>query len=165
MNSQKLAHIDIVDYQAEYGLETVKMWRRSFQRAMSLAEVDPIEAVTEQLNFFRTIDPSTIKLGIDTQSSAVVGLWVQNKAAIEHLYVHVAYQGVGLGSRFMALAKQASPEVLSLFTFQRNTRAQAFYKHHGFREVRRGFAELSDNPWASSEEELADIEYLWHPST
>ena len=49
-------------------------------------------------------------------------------------------------------AKGQSEGSLWLYTFQRNLDAQAFYEHHGFEIVERGFEET----W-----QLADIKYQW----
>ena len=163
MNQQLSANIEVVDYQPEYGLETVKMWRQSFQRAMGLQENNAFEPLCEQLAFFSTIDTTTIKVAIDTSLSVIVGLWVQNGESLEHLYVHVDYQGAGLGQRFMGLAKAASPSGITLYTFQKNHNAQRFYLRQGFAEIGRDYADMEHNPWATSKAQLADIQYRWDP--
>jgi ribosomal protein S18 acetylase RimI-like enzyme len=52
-------------------------------------------------------------------------------------------------------AKSQSAGSLWLYTFARNTAAQAFYEHHGFRVVARGF----EPAW-----QLEDIKYQWSAS-
>ncbi|MBT4162724.1 MAG: GNAT family N-acetyltransferase [Gammaproteobacteria bacterium] len=155
--------INFVEYRPEYGLETVKMWRQSFQRAMNLEEQNHIDELTDQLDYFSSISPASIQIAIDCRSSAVAGLMVLVSGKLDHLYVNVGYQGIGLGSKFLTEAKLRSPQGIELYTFQKNIRAQSFYKHHGFREVERGYADFESNPWASSKEELADIKYRWVP--
>ena len=64
------------DYRPEYALETVTMWRRAFQRAMGLAEHDPHDALADQLAYFGTIRPGTVRIAIDAASRAIVGMMV-----------------------------------------------------------------------------------------
>ena len=55
---------------------------------------------------------------------------------IEHLYVDVAHQRVGIGSRLLSAALDAIPaRPVRLWTFQANARAVSFYRGHGFLEV------------------------------
>jgi putative acetyltransferase len=72
---------------------------------------------------------------------------------IQHLYVHPAHQGRGVGSALLAEAKAANTE-LQLWTFQRNARARAFYANRGFQEVSRT---EGDN-----EEKEPDVLLRWH---
>lgn len=155
--------IEILDYRIEYALETVKMWRRSFQRAMGLKEQDHQSDVVGQLNFFSTINPELIRVAMDTRKSGIVGMMVLDQHELDHLYVHVDYQGLGIGTRLLKEARQKSPQRIELYTYQKNQPAQKFYRKYGFTEVARGYADLENNPWASSEEELADIKYCWTP--
>ncbi len=155
--------VEIVEYRPEYGLEVVKMWRQSFQRAMNLPEQNRSDELHHQLDYFCSINPDGIQVAIDCSSSAIAALMVLVPGELDHLYVGVEYQGFGLGSRFVQEAKRLSPLGIELFTFQKNTRAQRFYLSRGFVEIERGFADLGTNPWASSKEDLADIKYRWQP--
>jgi len=69
------------------------------------------------------------------------------------LYVASEHRSEGLGKLLLSHAKsKRSP--LSLWTFQANTRARAFYRREGFDEVR--FTDGSEN-----EEGLPDVEMIW----
>ncbi len=161
MNS---SNIEFTSYQPEYGLELVKMWRQSFQHAMGLNVHNQFQELKGQLDYFSSINPQSILVAIDHSSSRIVGFRVLNSTELDHLYVDVNYQRLGLGSALLDDAKGNSPEGLELYTFQKNIRAQKFYESRGFFEVQRGFADSSTNPWASSEEDLADIKYRWIPN-
>ena len=78
---------------------------------------------------------------------ALAGDWV------EHLYVAPGAQGRGLGSALLAQA-QGRRERLQLWVFQRNTRAIAFYEHHGF-----AVAERTDG--SGNEERTPDARMIW----
>lgn len=155
--------IEIVAYRAEYGFETVKMIRASFQKAMSLEHNNGFNAVSNHLKFFSSYDPENVRVAIDTQSSVIAGCMVQNGVEIDQLYVHNDYQRNGIGSRFMEIAKNNSSERLELFTFQQNIQAQNFYKKNGFVEKARGIAPREGNRWAVKAEQLADIRFVWSP--
>ncbi len=155
--------LELVEYRPEYALELVKMWRRSFQRAMGLQEQDNFGETSAQLDFLSAMDPATIHVAMDPPSSTVLGFMVLSGAKLDHLYVHVDYQGLGLGTTLLNLAKRKSPAGIELFTFQRNQAAQDFYRRRGFHEVERGFAGFDDNPWAANREQLADIKFRWEP--
>ncbi len=72
---------------------------------------------------------------------------------IEHLYVLGSHTGQGLGSRFVALAKQELAGDIQLWTFQSNLGACRFYERHGFRAVQ---TTEGDN-----EEHAPDVRYLY----
>lgn len=158
-----LSELVFTGYRPEYGLETVKMWRRSFQRALGIEEHDRLDELTGHLDHFATFDPGTIRIALDSKTSSVVGLMTLSGGELHHLFVHVDYQGLGIGSKFISEAKAQSPSGIELYTFQKNTNAQRFYLARGFREVERGYADFEHNPWASSKEDLADIKYRWSP--
>ncbi len=157
------ANIAFTEYRAEYGFELVKMWRRSFQKAMSLEEHNRLDELYGQLKYFSAIDPATISIALDKSTSVIASFMVLSQGMLDHLYVAVEYQGYGIGSHFLNQAKAQSPNGLELFTFQKNHGAQSFYLSHGFHEVHRGHADSADNPWATSAEDLADIKYRWEP--
>ena len=155
--------VEPVDYRPEYALEIVKMWRLSFQRAMGLPVKNEFSDLSGHLDAFSRIDSSAIHLLMDTDTSTIVAFMAFQPGWVDQLYVHVDWQGQGLGSQLLNDAKARSPEGLQLHTFQRNENAQAFYQAHGFQEVQRGFAGADENPWATSREALADILYAWQP--
>lgn len=155
--------VEIADYRSEYGLEVVKIWRQSFQRAMKLPEQNQFDDLSPQLDYFCAIDPTSVRIAIDRSSSTIAGVMVLASGQLDHLYINVEYQGLGLGSQLLNEAKARSSNGIELFTFQTNSQAQRFYERHGFFEIAHGYAKLEDNPWASSKEELADVRYRWTP--
>jgi hypothetical protein len=53
--------VQIEEYCQQYEVETVKMWRQSFQRAMGLEEHNRLHELTDHLEYFRSLDPSLSK--------------------------------------------------------------------------------------------------------
>jgi ribosomal protein S18 acetylase RimI-like enzyme len=86
----------------------------------------------------------------------VVGMIVLDADGIDQLYVDPAWQGRGIGSRLVELAKRRRPDGLVLYTFQVNDRARRFYERHGF--VATWFGDGSAN-----EERQPDVRYEWRP--
>lgn len=57
---------------------------------------------------------------------------VPGEARIDQIFVHPAGKGTGIGRLLMDRAKQELPGGIVLVTHTDNTRARAFYEHHGF---------------------------------
>jgi GNAT superfamily N-acetyltransferase len=87
---------------------------------------------------------------------APLGLMVLDSDWLSQLYVHPAWTGRGLGTRFVELAKRRRPGGLQLWTFESNVRAQRFYERHGFT-----VQERTDG--SGNEEQAPDLRYRWRP--
>jgi hypothetical protein len=66
--SLKDSEVKFVDYRPEYGLEIVKPWRQSFQRAIGLEEHKHFEELAGQPNYFSSIEAQNILVAIDNSS-------------------------------------------------------------------------------------------------
>lgn len=84
----------------------------------------------------------------------VLGFIALRDSWVNHLYVLPRYQGIGIGTVLLDMAKEISPRSLQLWTFQENLRARTFYGRHGFIEV-----ELTDG--AANEERTPDVRLVW----
>ena len=84
----------------------------------------------------------------------VVGFVARDGANIQALYVEKNTRRLGCGALLLAHAK-ADAEKLSLWSFQGNTDAQAFYTANGFCEVER-------TDGAGNDENLPDIRFERH---
>ena len=84
----------------------------------------------------------------------VVGMMVLEDTELDQLYVAPGWLGLGIGSRFVELAKRLRPRGLSLYTFQVNQRARRFYERHGF-------AVVDENDGSRNEEHQPDVRYAW----
>ena len=73
---------------------------------------------------------------------------------LDDLYVLPTHQGDGVGSALLDLACQLRPNGLSLWVFESNQPAQAFYDRHGF-------VELERTDGSANEERQPDIRMVW----
>lgn len=73
---------------------------------------------------------------------------------LTHLYVHPDHHRRGIGAALLAHVMAHCPRGLSLWVFQSNAPARAFYESHGFRCVG-----LTDGQ--SNEEKCPDARYSW----
>ena len=94
-------------------------------------------------------------LAVASGGHDVVGLLALAESRVNQIHVDPAWQGRGVGTALIDLAKQRSPEGLTLFTFQRNEQSRAFYEARGFRAVAFGV----------SPEGEPDLKYAWGPDT
>jgi GNAT superfamily N-acetyltransferase len=84
----------------------------------------------------------------------VVGVTALEGDMVQQLYILPGYQGSGIGSALLALAKSRRPGGLRLYAFQRNTRARGFYE-------RRGFVAIAFGDGSGNEEGEPDVLYEW----
>ena len=147
-------------FQQDQEIELLRLWRSSFNGAMGLEEDRREEAFQEHLEFLRSLDPGCIRVALAKTTNQMMGFMRKEGTTICDLFIDTEHQRAGLGSEFIRQAKEES-DFLSLSTYELNRGAQKFYKFHGFKIVRRGFASLEDNPWATRQEQLADLTYEW----
>lgn len=69
------------------------------------------------------------------EAGSVVGYAAVADGVLTALYLLAGVRRRGLGTRLLERAKAHSPRGLTLFAFQRNTDARAFYERHGFTVV------------------------------
>lgn len=66
------------------------------------------------------------------RSGEILGFSALRGDHLDHLYVAPGVQGLGIGSVLLGRLKKDSGHSLSLYVFQKNKRARAFYEKHGF---------------------------------
>lgn len=99
---------------------------------------------------------ATQEVWVARLADRIVAFMALGDDTLEQLYVDPDRLGRGIGSRLVRLAQERRPEGLELYTFVRNTRARAFYEHHGFSVMRTGDG-------SGNEEGEPDILYRWAP--
>ena len=147
MNQHK---IKIIQYDSKYAEQTVEMWRNSKERAIGQKE---IHSLKNHIYFLNHILPSKFQIDLALIEETVVGMIAYNETEISQLYIHVDYQGIGIGETLLNRAKAQSNGTLTLNTFEVNINAQRFYEKNGFKIIGRGY---------ENEEKLPDIQYEWN---
>ncbi|HEY4161660.1 MAG TPA: GNAT family N-acetyltransferase [Dongiaceae bacterium] len=104
-------------------------------------------------DFFRARVFETCAVWGGFGETALEGVIAFREGWIDQLYIAPTAQGLGLGSALLGIAKSRESD-LQLWTFQRNTRARAFYEA-------RGFHLIHETDGAENEEREPDALYRW----
>jgi len=117
-----------------------------------------IRPITEVRKWFAEILLPDAQTWIALDDGRIVAVLTLDGDELDQLYVVPEASGQGVGSALVDLAKDLRPGGLALWTFQSNLRAQAFYRQHGFAEVRRTDGQ-------ENEEKVPDVRMVWgeHP--
>lgn len=145
----KQHNISIIPYNTKYAEQTVKMWRVSKEQAIGQKEMHTFE---NHVYFLNHILPEQFQIDLVLIDVDVVGMIAYNDREISQLYIHLEYQGIGIGGTLLDKAKAQSSGKLTLYTFEVNEKAQRFYEKQGFEIINRGH---------ENEENLPDIQYEW----
>ncbi|MFB3167854.1 GNAT family N-acetyltransferase [Neobacillus sp. 179-C4.2 HS] len=141
--------VKIIKYQPNYAKQTVEMWRNSKEAALGQKEIHSFDS---HVDFLNQILAKQYQVDLVLMDEMVVGMIAYNEGEISQLYIHIDFQGNGIGQALLARAKEQSAGRLILYTFEVNKKAQRFYEKHGFMIIGRGY---------ENEEDLPDILYEW----
>lgn len=132
------------------------VWLRSF--AAALPTVVSPRSADEVRDYFRDVVVPFRETWVADAGyrDGIVGVMVLADDELSQLYLAPGWRGRGLGDRFVGLAKERSPQGLTLWTFQVNKPAHRFYERHGFVAV-----EYTDG--SGNEEREPDVRYVWRP--
>ncbi|HWK24680.1 MAG TPA: GNAT family N-acetyltransferase [Ureibacillus sp.] len=140
----------ITKYNPTFAEQTVSMWRQTKERAIGQKEKHSLE---NHIYFLNNILPEQYEIEVVlNDDDQVVGMIAYNESEISQLYIHIDYQGFGIGQRLLDKAKEQSSGRLTLYTFEVNENARRFYEKNGFKIISRGH---------ENEENLPDILYEW----
>ncbi|QEY22605.1 N-acetyltransferase [Psychrobacillus sp. AK 1817] len=141
--------IRITPYNSKYAEQTVEMWRDSKEQAIGQKEIHDFE---NHVYFLNNILPERFQIELALIDEEVVGMIAYNDREINQLYIHLEYQGFGIGRTLLDKAKAQSSGKLILYTFEVNEKAQRFYENNEFEIISRDH---------ENEENLPDIQYEW----
>jgi GNAT superfamily N-acetyltransferase len=127
-------------------------------RQHAVPQIPPLAHPDDEVRqwMHRVLDEQEAWLAI-AGDGTLLGLMILDGDWVEQLYLDPAWTGRGLGTRFIALAKQRRPGGLQLWTFASNVAAQRFYERHGF-----AIQERTDG--SGNEEKAPDLRYVWRPA-
>ncbi|WP_349772239.1 GNAT family N-acetyltransferase [Lederbergia citrisecunda] len=146
MNPHKII---ITKYDPQYAEQTVRMWRDSKEQAIGQKEIHSFD---NHIYFLNQILSEEFQIDLALMDGKVVGMIAFTKMEISQLYIHIDYQGMGIGQTLLDRAKAHSSGRITLFTFEVNEKAHRFYEKHGFKIIGRGY---------ENEENLPDRQYEW----
>jgi GNAT superfamily N-acetyltransferase len=138
----------------EDAVAIVALHRAAFRTA--LPHLPELHTPAEDLDFFIRVvarQEATTWLAVSSLAGEPMGFITFCPGAVEHLYVHPAHQGQGLGTALLRLAMRENTE-LKLWAFQRNSNARRFYEKHGFIADR-----MTEG--MGNEEREPDMRYVW----
>lgn len=134
---------------------TAEVWHRAGLAAYSYLPTWQAFSLEHAREIFRNVILAGCDLWVGTADEQVVAFLALSGSYLDRLYADPREWRRGWGGRFIALAKQISPQGLDLHTHQQNHAARALYERHGFRAVKFG---ISPPP-----ESAPDVEYHWRP--
>lgn len=129
------------------------LWTRSKKRAYPWLAIEQARTAAEDFAYFSGTICARCEVWLALRGERIAGLLALEASHVDQLYVEPDEQRRGVGSALLAHAQALRPAGLSLFTFQRNLQARAFYEARGFRAVRFG---VSPPP-----EREPDVRYEW----
>jgi len=122
-------------------------------RAAAMPWIPVLHSPEEDLWFYRTIVIPKQRVSVCEVNRIIIGFSATSDGWLHHLYLHPSSFRKGVGSKLLMDAKEGN-ESLDLWVFQRNTSAQAFYRHHGF-------VEMARTDGTENEEKSPDIHMRW----
>ncbi len=123
-----MAHfnVDIVHYHPQFAEATVKMWRDSKEKAIEQMEMHSFDC---HVYLFNHILSAHYKIELALMDEQIVGMIAYHADEISQLYVHVDYQGRGIGQLLLERAKTESNGKLILRTFERKKMPRGFTRN------------------------------------
>jgi GNAT superfamily N-acetyltransferase len=130
------------------------LWLRSRREALDLIPA-PIHSDAEVRGWMASHVLARLECWVaEALDGTIVGLLVLEEDWVDQLYVLPGWQGQGVGSQLLGLAKRMRPDGLQLWTFASNAPARRFYE-------RRGFVAAEETDGADNEERAPDVRYVW----
>jgi GNAT superfamily N-acetyltransferase len=149
------AHTSIRPFQQGDEPAVVGVWYRSGQAAYTFLPTWQALTLEVAAKVFREVIRTQCDIWVGTVDEQVVAYLAMKGSYVDRMYVDPSEWRKGWGTRFVALAKNLSPDGLELHTHQENLAARALYEKHGFTAVKFG---VSPPP-----ECAPDVEYHWRP--
>jgi GNAT superfamily N-acetyltransferase len=146
--------VDIRRARPDEGPALASLYLRS-RRAAIPAIPPPVHTDAEVDEWFATVVLPQREVWVVESSGELVALLVLEPDWLSDLYVDPDHTGRGIGSQLVGLAKQRSPDGLTLWAFASNLGARRFYERHGFVVV--------GGTDGDNEEGMPDVRYRWLP--
>ena len=129
-----------------------ELYERSFG---TLAFLPVLHTVEEHRNWFAGVMERD-ELWVYEADDEIVGFMMLGDEVLDYIFLEPRVFRCGIGTALLDLAKERRPRGFTLWTFQQNERARAFYKRHGLEAI-----QLTDGQ--GNEEKTPDVQYAWRP--
>ncbi|HEY4022263.1 MAG TPA: GNAT family N-acetyltransferase [Pseudonocardiaceae bacterium] len=96
------------------------------------------------------------RVWVAVRDSEILGFAALAGDLLEHLYLRPDVRRQGIGTVLLDEVKRHSPDGVSLYVFEQNTEARAFYAYNGF-------TVLDTSDGAGNMEKLPDLTLRWVP--
>jgi len=133
--------------------EIVSRWHETNRVSYPYVREHQKHTLADARRFFRNVVLTECRVWVAERARQPAGLIAMQDSWIRQLAVFPSFQRQGVGTALLGKAREHSPHLLRLYTFQRNNAARAFYERHGFSVVALG---VSPQP-----ESEPDVEYCW----
>jgi ribosomal protein S18 acetylase RimI-like enzyme len=130
-----------------------ELYERSF-RTLSFLPV--LHTLEELRRWFATVLQRN-EFWAYEEDGAIVGFMMLGDEVLEYLFLEPRVFRRGIGTALLELAKERRPAGFTLWTFQQNERARAFYERQGLEAIH--FTDGERN-----EEKAPDVQYAWRPA-
>jgi GNAT superfamily N-acetyltransferase len=131
-----------------------ELYERSFGTLRFLPVLHTLE---EHRRWFATVLERD-EFWVYEEDGAIVGFMMLAGEVLEYLFLEPRVFRRGIGTALLELAKERRPAGFTLWTFQQNERARAFYERQGLEAIH--FTDGEGN-----EEKTPDVQYAWRPAS
>ena len=129
----------------------VRLWREA--RASHLQFLTDLHSADEDRAYLSGVVMPANEVWVAEIETQVAGFLAFHDGWVNHLYVAPAFQGRGVGSELLAIARREN-RTLQLWAFEANAPAIRFYERRGFRVVER-------TDGATNEAKRPDVRMQW----
>lgn len=152
-----LVDVTVRDAVTDDAPAVAELYLRSFRHAYDATAVRLAHDDDDVRRWIRDdlLPTHTVTLAV-AAGTVPIGFVAEQPGRVSHLYVDPAWIRRGIGSQLLRVAMDRQSGGLSLWTFEANKRARAFYEHRGFKAVER-------TDGAGNEERQPDVRYSWEP--
>jgi ribosomal protein S18 acetylase RimI-like enzyme len=134
--------------------DVAELYQRSFG---TLTFLPLLHTHEEHVRWFSSVLERD-ELWLYEEEGSIVGFMMLGEEVLDHLFLEPRVFRRGIGTALLELAKELRPAGFTLWTFQQNERARAFYEQHGLEPI-----QLTDGE--GNEEKVPDVQYAWRPSS
>jgi len=145
--------VKIRSYQSDDLENIVQLWYGTWHKTFPHLQHPRSYAGWKQKFYELVKDGDIFVAEVENQIAGFAVILIKEQC-LSQLFIDESYQGLGIGSTLINIAKRLCPQGLNLYTLQENLKARAFYEKHGFKVRTFSINEFNGQP---------NVEYFWIP--